>query len=140
MNKYFSNKLRRSFGLIIIISLGVLLIVGTIRRYQLKNNYSLATATILNAGIQMQKNGSWILVYTYTTKEGKKYTHEGLYHFSYDLKDSLIGKTIPCAYYNQDNGRCELLIYEHTWRQYGLTFPDSLNWTKKYFNPVIYSY
>lgn len=133
-------QIRKLLGLSVFISLSLLFIWGGYSRYQLKHNYILTNATITDAGIQMQKNGSWIVVYSFTLIDGKKVSHEGLYHIYYEKKDSLIGRNIPCAYYKKDYRRSELLIYKQTWKQYGLEYPDSLQWTKNYFKDIIYSY
>ena len=111
-----------------------------VERYQLKNNYLLSTAVITNAGLRMQKNGDYIVVYQFKTINGDIITKEEQYPIYYSRKDSLIGRSIPCAYYKKDFSRSQLLVYKQTWKQFGLVYPDSLVWTKKFFKEVIWSY
>ena len=47
-----------------------------VERYQLKNNYLLSTAVITNAGLRMQKNGDYIVVYQFKTINGDIITKE----------------------------------------------------------------
>jgi hypothetical protein len=113
-----------------------------IRRYNLKHDFEISNAIVTSAGKRMDKSGNWLVEYQYKTKDGKKFQGEAYLPLLMLAKDSFIGKTIPVAYYRDDQDVNELLIYKHTWKQYKLEFPDSLNWVSRFIDEskVIYSY
>jgi len=111
-----------------------------VRRVHVKKNSVISIAIIENAGFRMQKDGSWSLLYAFVDSEGDTIRSKTDFFLRISLKDSLIGRTVPCAYYKNNSKISELLIYEHTWKQYGLVYPDSMKWTKRFFKDIIYSY
>jgi hypothetical protein len=132
--------LRSIFGWAILFCFLLIFTFSVYRKYELKRHYHIAQATILQAGIRMQKNGSWLIIYSFVDIKGDTIRSKTDFFLRISLKDSLIGRTVPCAYYKNNSKISELLIYEHTWKQYGLVYPDSMKWTKRFFKDIIYSY
>jgi hypothetical protein len=133
-------KFRAIFGWSVVSFFIVVFAVSLYKSYRLKNSFRLTEATILTVGVPMQKNGSWSLSYFFIDSSGDTIAAKTHCFLRISLMDSLIGRTVPCAYYKDNPNISQLLIYEHIWKQYGLTYPDSMKWTKRFFKDIIYSY
>lgn len=72
----------------------------------------------------------------YLTRDEK---FEGQVEFSSDVvsfrdaKSFFIGRTFPVVYNPNDPSNNSILINENACKKYNVPFPDSLEWTKKYF-------
>ena len=131
---------RKTLGWAILIGLVLIIFNGLYRRSQLKRNFELVNAVIMNVGTKMGKSGDWNVDYQFVSKSGKVINATEGFMIYFEKKEGLIGRVVPCAYYQEDSTTSELLIYKHTWNQHGLNYPDSLNWHKEFFKEVIYSY
>lgn len=111
-------------------------------RSKLKSDYFLTNATVTSVGKTMSKDGNWLIEYRYLTAEGEVMKSEGYYPVFLPQGKNMVNHSIPVAYSPKDPKTNQLLIYKQTWEQYGLKYPDSLNWLRKYidFKKVIYSY
>lgn len=134
--------MKKKFGYLIVLLFISLFVLIFIRKYNLKHNFELSNAIITSAGKMANKNGNWLVEYQYKTKQGQLIQSDDYLPLIIAEKNSLIGKTIPVAYYRNNNKVNELLIYKRTWEQHNLVFPDSLNWIRKYIDvsKIIYSY
>lgn len=109
---------------------------------KLKSNYRLSNATVTSVGESMSKNGNWSIEYRYVTDQGRQMKGTEFHPVLLPNSGDLINRSIPVAYSRENPEINQLLIYEHTWRQYGLKYPDSLQWLSGVikFEKVIYSY
>ena len=134
--------MKKRFGYLVLLLFVCLFAFIIVRRHNLKHDFEISNAIVTSAGNRMDKNGNWLLEYQYKTKNGEMIKGDAYLPLVLSVKDSFIGKAIPIAYSRNNHSLNELLIYEHTWKQYKLEFPDSLNWTKPLIDEsrIIYSY
>lgn len=111
-------------------------------RQKLKSNYLLSNAIVTSVGETMAKNGNWLIEYTFLTDQGRQIKGAEYHPVLLPKHSDLINRTIPVAYSPEYPEKNQLLIYEHTWKQYGLNYPDSLQWLKSCFDldKVLYTY
>ena len=113
---------------------------GLYHRCNLKRDFQITDATIIQVGTNMGRNGSWDVTFTFVTQTGQVIERTQYFMIDYSKRKYLVGKTVPCTYDPRHPVHSELLIYERTWKQHDLSFPDSMKWTKEYFNDVFFSY
>jgi hypothetical protein len=111
-------------------------------RQKLKSNYLLSNAIVTSVGKAMAKNGNWLIEYTYLTAHGKQMKGAEYHPVLLSKRRDLIKRIISVAYSPEYPEKNQLLIYEHTWKQYDFKFLDSLKWLKGCFDldKVVYTY
>lgn len=134
--------MKRLSGYILLSCFAILIAFIIIKQYRLKHNYEVTNATITETAIRMDKNGFWLIEYEFETKSGTKLQGSTFVPLFISKKDKLVGRIIPCTYYKNNETTSQLLIYKHTWKQYGLPYPDSMKWVGEFIDAskIIYSY
>lgn len=123
-----------------LIGIGALVCVLIIIYFSGKNNGAkyvkeIKKAPYITKGVitsieSMYKHG-WRIRYNFFVKENiiKGETYSGKYS---EIKNLLYGKTFPVIMSLRDPSYNDILIFPKDFDEYGLTFPDSLNWVLKY--------
>jgi hypothetical protein len=132
--------MKRALGWILLIVIAAIFAFILIRRSQLKRDFAISNATITRVGNNISKDRS--VEFVFTTTDGTIIHDANSLPVYPSMQDKLVGRTIPVAYYLKDPTQNQLLIYKHTWKQYKLEQPDSLNWVSDYFDmgKVLYTY
>jgi hypothetical protein len=79
------------------------------------------------------KSGKVVIkYYFYNTRREKYYGGEDA-GLSYNVKNELLNLNFPVVYDTLNPNNSELLIDIKSWRKLNLTFPDSLDWLRKYY-------
>lgn len=112
----------------IVICLFFLFISCNVNRIDLKNN-GVITKGIIKKVYHGTKGGINI---DYEFNVGDR-TIQGseLFLVSSSYEDLFKNKSFPVIYSKKNYGRNRLLIFESNFNDFGLSFPDSLKWTKK---------
>lgn len=136
------GSMKKHLGYIILFLFLLFISFILIRQYNLKHNFSIATARIIRVGPEKDKSGAFIVEYEFLAADGSNNSKKEYFPFFENRKQELIGKYIPCAYNKSNTKLSQLLIYKHTWQQYNLSYPDSLIWLESVVDmkKVIYSY
>lgn len=103
-------------------------------RNRLNSNFYHSTATISQVENVTDSSGNFLVHYRYNNKDGVQKEGKGYYPLKFPEAENLKGRSIPMVIYKKDEAVQELLIYPQSWKQYGLSWPDSLNWLKNYID------
>jgi len=103
-------------------------------RNRLNSNFYHSNATITRVDNVRDSSGNFLIQYRFINRDGEQKSGQGFYPVKYPEAEALEGKTLPMVVYKRDEAIQELLIYPQSWKQYGLGWPDSLNWLKNYID------
>ena len=126
-SKYFSGKYLASW--IAVAIFGLIVTVGEIHSTRnendIKANMVLTSAVITKAHYEY-KAGTH-LDYEIVVN-GVKYSNHTLCHCLFCPYGNFVGKRLPVVYSSKDPSHLEMLVYPKDFEEYGMQFPDSLQW------------
>jgi hypothetical protein len=136
---YFKQKILR-YGIPILFLLFFAYIFYS--RSKFKSNYDLTSASVTSVGNYIHKNGNSQIEYVFIAKNGDSIFGHGYFPVFQGKGKTLISRSIPVAYSKTDINVNQLLIYKNTWKQFGLVYPDSLDWIRQYIDveKIAFSY